>query len=439
MMHGLFEGHFMYSDVAPRSRAIDAARITIEAPATLDLQVGTTGPGIVDAVETDGTMRRHTVTISPTSYQPEEAGAVSPIDRDPVLLVSTFKSYEELGRAYAAAAFPKIAVTPELVALADEITLGIDDRRAQAAAIDSWMKTNIRYVAIYLSIGRVVPNDAMTVWKNKFGDCKDKATLMAALLAAKGITSEAALINLGTAYTLPEPPTLAALNHVILYLPEFDLYDDPTAGLSTFGVLALEAYDKPVVRVNTKELKLARTPVMRPQDHTVTTKTVINVAPDGVITGVTSETATGVLAGTLRFGARNAQNLGREVAAQRQLQLYMTPGTGEYDFGNTEGTNDPVLVKGSFSLNDRFIKLEPSNNRATIPFGIPLLVRPGNFLLVAGWLAAKRLLSVMPASRAKTLKSRLLRACRCQSRCCPGRSKMRPSAIDRVSTSRAER
>jgi transglutaminase-like putative cysteine protease len=52
-----------------------------------------------------------------------------------------------------------------------------------------------------VSLGRVVPNDAASVLHNKFGDCKDKATLMWALLAAKGISSEQALINLGNAYT----------------------------------------------------------------------------------------------------------------------------------------------------------------------------------------------------------------------------------------------
>ena len=73
---------------------------------------------------------------------------------------------------------------------------------------------------------------------------------------AKGISSEQALINLGNAYTLPEPPTMVALNHVILY-PEFDLYDDPTANFAAFGVLAAENYDKPVVRVSAAGATLA--------------------------------------------------------------------------------------------------------------------------------------------------------------------------------------
>ena len=50
----------------------------------------------------------------------------------------------------------------------------------------------------------MIANDPATIVKNKFGDCKDHAILMAALLAAKGIASEQVLINLGDVYTLPE-------------------------------------------------------------------------------------------------------------------------------------------------------------------------------------------------------------------------------------------
>ena len=375
----LFPGQFMYTDVVPRSRAFDSFELTIEAPAALPLQVGTTGTGVSDRVEIAGDSRRHFVSIGPAPYRPEEIGAVAAIDRDPAVLVSTFKSYEELGQAYGAAAYPKMAPTPDIVALANEITSGINDKRAQAAAIDAWVKKNIRYVAIFLSLGRVIPNNAATVLKNKFGDCKDKATLMAALLAAKGIASEAALINSGNVYTLPEPPTLVALNHVILYLPDFDLYDDPTADIAAFGVLALPTYDKPVVRVSATSAKLARTPAMRPADHTIATRSVLNFASDGAVTGETTEVATGAFAESLRLTARNVGTLGNETAAQRQLQLFNTPGSGRFDLGNAAETFDPVTVKSSFTLKDRF-RLAPSN-RAVIAHGMPLLVRPGNFLL----------------------------------------------------------
>jgi hypothetical protein len=143
----------------------------------------------------------------------------------------------------------------------------------------------VRYVAVYLGTERVVPNDAASVLRNRFGDCKDKVTLMAALLAAKGIRSEPALINSGGVYTLPEPPTMAALNHVILYLPDFDLYDDPTVSPAAFGVLAPDTYNKPVLRVSADGARVARTPVMKADDHVGRVKTTIKIAANGAITG----------------------------------------------------------------------------------------------------------------------------------------------------------
>jgi hypothetical protein len=377
---GVFPGHFFYSNIFAHSRPFSSAQVVVEAPNDLDLQVKAIGTGLIDKLDDSDGIRRHTVTLLPQTYLPEEVRAVAPVDRDPALLVSTFRSYEEMGLAYAVAALPKSVVTPEIAALADDITKGIEDRRQQAAAIDAWMKKNIRYVAVYLSLGRIVPNDAASVLRNEFGDCKDKATLMSALLAAKGIVSESVLINFGNAYTLPEPPTMVALNHVILYLPEFDLYDDPTATLAAFGVLASETYDKPVVRVGLGGAILARTPAMQPEDHTSHARTVINVAADGTVTGQTEESGTGIFGIMLRIASTTAQNLGADAAAERLLQAFNTPGTGHYDLGNSAEKVDPVTMKSAFTLSERFKPPAPSA-RALISFGLPHTTRPGNFLL----------------------------------------------------------
>jgi hypothetical protein len=234
-------------------------------------------------------------------------------------------------------------------------------------------------VALFLSVGRVVPHEAEAILHNKFGDCKDKATLMAALLAAKGIESEAVLINLGNAYTLPEPAAPATLNHVILYLPEFDLYDDPTANWAAFGVLEAQAYDKPVVRVSANAAKLARTPLMRPEDHVAHAMTTIKLGGDGLIAGQTQETNTGFFGTALRSLSGVAQQVGDETLAQRQLQAFNTPGTGHIDFGNLTETRDPAVVKSTFTFNGRF-KPPAAGGGAIIPIGLPLTARPGNAL-----------------------------------------------------------
>jgi Domain of Unknown Function with PDB structure (DUF3857)/Transglutaminase-like superfamily len=379
IIHGIFPGQFADSDVFPRSQSLTSVDVTVEAPESIGLIVKATGAGSTDRIETSNGLVHHTIKIATEPYEPEEPGAVSPFDREPILMISTFRSYAELGMAYGQAAFPKTRPTPEIVALANQITAGIDDPKAQAVAIDAWVKKNIRYVALFLSVGRVVPHEAAAVLVNKFGDCKDKATLMIALLAAKGIGAEAALINLGNVYTLADPPTLAALNHVILYLPQFDLYDDPTANAAAFGVLAPEAYDKPVVRVSATAAKLARTPAMRPQDHVSHAVTTVNFAADGAITGTTEETNIGFTGMSLRFASGIVQQLGEETAASRQLQSFSTPGTGHFQLGDFAEPRDPARVKSDFALNDRF-KLTAAGGIASIPFGLPITLRPGTLM-----------------------------------------------------------
>jgi hypothetical protein len=424
----LFPGHFLYADVFPRSPPFTSAQIIVEAPNELNLEVKAIGTGLTDKVEDSDGVRRHTATLFPQPYLPEEVRAVAPVDGDPALLVSTFSSYEEMGLAYAAAAFPKSVVTPDIAALADDITKGIDDRRQHAVAIDAWVKKNIRYVAVYLALGRVVPNDAASVLSNKFGDCKDKATLMSALLAAKGIASEAVLINLGGAYTLTEPPTMVALNHVILYLPEFDTYDDSTQNFAAFGVLTAATYDKPVVRIGANGVTRGRTPVMDPKDHTSRATSILNVAANGTVTGQTEESTIGIFGITLRFAGSNVQNLGHEAASQRQLQGFNTPGAGRYDLGNSAEKTDPVTMKSTFTLSQRFTP-PAAGARTTISFGLPQVYGQATSCSAPGSTAASRHSAATQGAKRKTSTRHSTRLSRCRSPWRRSPSTIRPSPM----------
>jgi hypothetical protein len=190
------------------------------------------------------------------------------------------------------------------------------------------------------------------------------------------------LINFGNSYTLPEPPTLISLNHVILYLPEFNIYDDPTASTVAFGVLAAEEYYKQVVRVSTAGVSVALTPPMKPEDHTARAHTTLKFAASGLVTGETRESNTGFFGAGLRYAGEIVQQTGDETAAQRQLQSLNTPGTGHIELGNSSELLDPAEIQSSFTLNYRFQPPGPDGIIA-IPVGMPLTVRPGSFLLGA--------------------------------------------------------
>jgi len=176
-------------------------------------------------------------------------------------------------------------------------------------------------------------------------------------------------------HTLDLPPTLAALNHVMVYLPEFDVYDDPTASLSSFGVLS-DTYDKPAVHLSANGVRVARTPVMRAEDHTLVTQTKVTIAANGTMSGETRQSATGMFATFARAVAGVIESNGPETVAEQQLQGFGTPGKGRYEVESRRNLAEPYVVKGHFTLNERF-----AAGRKAIPIGMPVLGRPGDLLL----------------------------------------------------------
>jgi hypothetical protein len=83
-------------------------------------------------------------------------------------------------------------------------------------AIAHFVQTDIRYVAIELGIGGQQPHPATDVFVHRYGDCKDKSTLMTAMLKEIGVESYYVLINtVRGSVTAATPPNLY-FNHAIL-------------------------------------------------------------------------------------------------------------------------------------------------------------------------------------------------------------------------------
>jgi transglutaminase-like putative cysteine protease len=373
-----YPGHFSFQTVLSRSVPYDTYRLTLDAPKSLALRIHVKGDGLSHEAAEAGEHRRHVFSYRPTGWAIAEPGAVSVWDRDPQLVITTFKDVAELGANYWSSMRGPDVAPPEIRSLADDITKGIVGKRAQAEAIDHWVKKNIRYVAVFLGSAGVTPNPPAAVLRNKYGDCKDHVALMGALLKAKGIASEQALVNLGNTYRLPEL-AVPFFNHVMLYLPEFDLYTDPTAAQASFAVLPESSYDKPVLHISAAGGRLARTPPMKPDDHVATTRTTASIAADGTVKGTTRQTATGAFAVAARRTATRIQTEGREKYAETLLRSLGRPGTGVFEPAAPFDLSEPYAVHGDFSLNEKLQM--PLNGARDIPFGMPIHGRPGVRLL----------------------------------------------------------
>ena len=367
----LFPGTFSMVKVFPRTRDARHSVVTLRAPGSLQLHIEAIGVdgGAIPSDTPESKLWRWTVPAAPPHVA--EIGSVNAIDFSPRVVATTFASYDLAGKAYLERARPKAAVTPEIQRLADQITRGIADRRAQAEALYEWVSKNVRYVAIFLGFGGVVPPDADATAAARYGDCKDHVSLLEALLAAKGIKSSPVLVNLGDTYTVPKvASTPGVFNHAISYLPEFNMFADSTVGVARFGVLPVQERGKPALVTDdgSGSAKLVMLPSTDPTHDTVQVETRLSVNGEGTIAGDSKVAQTGVFDVAARQILMSVATTMKPQFAARLLAMTGQSGTGTFVHG------DPRDVSSAFQYSTRFtlpnVVQVPGPGAMAVPVGL---------------------------------------------------------------------
>jgi tetratricopeptide (TPR) repeat protein len=165
--------------------------------------------------------------------------------KPPDVVLSSFADWASVGQWYSDLQSDRPIVTPAIQAKADELTKNAKTDDEKIRALYDYVSTNIRYIGISLGQGRFQPHTAKEVLENQYGDCKDKHTLLAALLKAQGFEAEPVLI--GTAVDpLPNVPAPTWFDHVVTVLPRGDkqLWMDTTPEVAPIGLLLSPLYSR---------------------------------------------------------------------------------------------------------------------------------------------------------------------------------------------------
>lgn len=365
---------FSWRTAWPGSVRTKLSERIIEGP--IDLPIAVEHHGIDHRTQQTGERIRHIFSWRNDTIQPNEAGSTSETDWGRRFAISTFRSYTEIGDHYGRLHATAAVVVPEIAALADEITAATADRATQARLLFEWVTKNIRYVAVAVGSGKLTPTPAVETIRNRYGDCKAQVALLAALLSAKGIASEPALININVAqYSLPAPP-VAWFDHVILYLPDFERYVEPTSQYAAFGILPWGHYDKPVLHAVEGKSRTSRVPRSQSEDHVAEVHTIAAIMSDGRVVGRTTETASGAMATDLKSAI--TADISR-TKATAQLRFFGTPGAGKWTKWTRNMAGLDAWLIGEFTLVDE-IDLE-AGEALIAPAGLRFLVRPANSLL----------------------------------------------------------
>lgn len=347
----IFPGHFVASDSFGKEMAVDDVRVSVEYPENLKARYAGRSMQQTEEALPEGRKRVVWQWSNPKAWLSDRRD-YSVYDRQATVgaAFSTFESYQSIAEAYGQRALPKAQATERIRTLANEIVGGKSQPIDQAHAIFDWVSTKITYGGNCVGVGTVVPRDVDKVLDNRMGDCKDHATLLQALLAAKGIRSEQVLINAGNEYQLPVIPQVGAVNHVLNYLPDFNLYVDATAKHQPFGILPVQLRGKPVLHVDHWR-DGAVTPVPVPARRQVT-ESKLKLAADGSLSGAVKVRLQGDAAIGVRSWARQLPPERRPDTVRDMLRSIGLKGAGRLEFP------DPTALVDEFELTVHFDHIE---------------------------------------------------------------------------------
>lgn len=164
-----------------------------------------------------------------SSVEPERAS----------IRVTTFTDWAEVGSWFAALEHNARTITPEIREKARELSSGQTTDLGKLEALYDFVSKNFRYVSLSLGAGRYQPRAAADVLKDEYGDCKDKATLLAALIEASGMQASPVLINSSVKLD-PDFPSPSQFDHVITraVVGGQDIWLDSTPEVAPFRMLS---------------------------------------------------------------------------------------------------------------------------------------------------------------------------------------------------------
>ena len=246
----------------------------------------------------------------------------------PVASQPAFNDWQEVSRWLASISDPQAASDPGLTAKAREVTAQAGSEFERIRAIGAYVR-RVQYISIQIGVGRgggYRPRPATQVFARNHGDCKDKANLMRAMLAAVGIKSFIATAYLGDrGYVREEWPSPQQFNHAILAValsdkapsgaPTVDtashgrlLFVDPTAEHTPVGALPSDEEGSLVLVVAADGGPLVRLPDSVPGAHRL----------ERIVEGAV--TAAGAFTATVR-----ERNSGDEASAERAAVAELPP------------------------------------------------------------------------------------------------------------------
>lgn len=308
-------------------------------------------PGLKVSQSARGTQRIYRFLASGVPAVHAEADMPGMTEVSPYIHVSTYRNWQQVGRWYWGLIKDQLYADKALKRLVGELLQGTADTRTRVERIHNWVVRNTRYVGLEFGIHGYLPYRVPLVIQRGFGDCKDKAAVMVTMLREAGIEARMVLVRTRANGRIEEQPaSLAAFDHVVVYVPELDLYLDGTAEHNGSRELPGEDQGVMALLVGDQGAEVRTTPVLGADRNRRTLELRVRLSADG-----------------------SAQLSGKEEiqgpAAAEYRDTYQAPGTRRERFERSLASLYPgaELLSQSFDSLDELEQPVSLRYRARVP------------------------------------------------------------------------
>jgi hypothetical protein len=278
-------------------------------------------------------------------------------------------SWNDVGAWYSALIDGRRDASDELKKKAAALTAGTTDAMERLRRISRFVQSDVRYVAIEIGIGGFQPHRATEIFRNRYGDCKDKVTVLGSMLDELGIESYYLLVHTDRGVVQRDFATHATFNHAIaaIRLPEGTalaglqsivrhpklgnlLIFDPTNDLTPLGALPDYLQDSDALLVTAGGGELIHLPIAKPDQNRIDVTAKMTLETDGLLHGNVREVRTGWIAARYRSALRALNESDRRKLLERYLASHFSNFTvDEAKFENVEQIDRDLVVSYSIA------------------------------------------------------------------------------------------
>jgi transglutaminase-like putative cysteine protease/Flp pilus assembly protein TadD len=261
-----FSGGIVERQLLNRSVQVNKIRIIINHPDTLAFRyfLEEMPAAKVNKVGHDGT---ETIEIEDGPYAARSEKVTnlpSDVPRGPQIEFSTGTSWQRVATEYATLSDDKLRLA-DVQPLIAKISMKSASRLELIRRLVAVLHKNVRYTGLEFGESSIIPQFPSETLKRKYGDCKDKAALLVAMLRASSVPANLALLSTGPGQDINrELPGMGMFDHAIVFVPasgsDPELWIDATAQYSKVGDLPSMDYGRLALVVDEHTVELKKIP-----------------------------------------------------------------------------------------------------------------------------------------------------------------------------------